>query len=94
VQPRVICEEALDVTTLVDRQVVEDDVDLTLAAHTREEALEEGCAELAVAPGRAACRRRVRAPGAGARTGKTASASGVTTGATVWITRLSVSSRL
>jgi hypothetical protein len=29
-------------TTLVDRQVVEDDVDLTLAAHTREEALEEG----------------------------------------------------
>lgn len=51
-------------------------------------------AEPAVAPGRAACRRRVRAPGAGARTGKTASASGVTTGATVWNTRLSVSFRL
>ena len=40
----------------------------------------------------AACRRWVRAPGAGARTRKPANASGATTGATVRITRLSVSS--
>ena len=42
VQSRMICEEALDVTALVDREVVEDDVDLTLAAHAREKTLEEG----------------------------------------------------
>jgi hypothetical protein len=47
VQSPMIREEAFDVPTLVNREVVEDDVDLMLAAHGREKALkkgDEGCA--------------------------------------------------
>jgi hypothetical protein len=43
----VVDEEALEVATVVDRESVEDNVDLMLAAHACEKALEkgdEGCA--------------------------------------------------
>jgi hypothetical protein len=48
-----IRKEVLDVTTLGDREVVEDDMDLTLAAHAREKALRKAtkAAELCCSTG-------------------------------------------